>query len=442
MDVCLEETPNWEFESYSREMGEVHKGKRVPLAAPEADHEVAEAVLSELAAAFLGQQAAAASTGSNGASPNGAGAAASSDSTLPNPQDIYRVLVEQIPAVVFVAYIEKGISEAYVSPQIESSLGFSQEEWLQDPIRWYQRIHPEDRQRWSLDAAQMLLTSEPLKSAYRVIARDGRVVWFQCEVKMVRRPDGRPWFLHGVGFDITDLKETEQSLEERTAELGHLSSRLLRTRDEEHRRIARELHDSLGQYLAALKMNLARLGDSRNPKGEALHRETEEIVDRCIAETRTLSYLLHPPLLDEIGFVAAATWYVEGFAKRSGIKVALELAPKLKRLPEPVELAMFRILQEALTNIHRHSGSTAAEIVVGVDEGVVFLEVTDHGRGMSMELVRKFKRVGGDVGVGLSGIRERVKELGGRVEIKSGPQGTMLRVDVPIVVENAAQGNC
>jgi len=184
--------------------------------------------------------------------------------------------------------------------------------------------------------------------------------------------------------------------------------------------------------LAALKMNLARLGDSRNPKGEALHRETEEIVDRCIAETRTLSYLLHPPLLDEIGFVAAATWYVEGFAKRSGIKVALELAPKLKRLPEPVELAMFRILQEALTNIHRHSGSTAAEIVVGVDEGVVFLEVTDHGRGMSMELVRKFKRVGGDVGVGLSGIRERVKELGGRVEIKSGPQGTILRVDVPI----------
>lgn len=417
----------------------MHKGKRVPLAAPEADHEVAEAVLSELAAAFLGQQAAALSTGSNGASSNGAGAAAT-DSTLPNPQDIYRVLVEQIPAVVFVAYIEKGITEAYVSPQIESSLGFSQEEWLQDPIRWYERIHPEDRQRWSLDAAQMLLTSEPLKSAYRVIARDGRVVWFQCEVKMVRRPDGRPWFLHGVGFDITDLKETEQSLEERTAELGHLSSRLLRTRDEEHRRIARELHDSLGQYLAALKMNLARLGDSRNPKGEVLHRETEEIVDRCIAETRTLSYLLHPPLLDEIGFVAAATWYVDGFSKRSGIKVALDLAPKLRRLPEAVELALFRIMQEALTNIHRHSGSTAAEIVVGVDEGVVFLEVTDHGRGMPSELVRKFKKVGAEIGVGLSGIRERVKELGGRVEIRSDQKGMVLRVDVPIEVENSAQG--
>lgn len=412
----------------------MQKGKRVRLAAPQADHEAAEAVLAELAVAFLGQQAAAGAsvTGLNGAGSNGAGVASAADHALPNPQDIYRVLVEQIPAVVFVAYIEKGISEAYVSPQIESSLGFSQEEWLQDPIRWYERIHPDDRQRWSFDAAQMLLTSEPLKSAYRVIARDGRVVWFQCEVKMVRRPDGRPWFLHGVGFDITGLKETEQSLEERTTELQHLSSRLLRTRDEEHRRIARELHDSLGQYLAALKMNLARLSDSRNPKGELLHQETEEIVDRCIAETRTLSYLLHPPLLEEIGFVAAATWYVDGFAKRSGIKVSLELAPKLKRLTEPLELAMFRILQEALTNIHRHSGSTSAEIVVGVDEGVVFLEVTDHGHGMPSELVKKFKKVGAEVGVGLSGIRERVKELGGRVEIRSDQRGTILRVDIPL----------
>ena len=113
-------------------------------------------------------------------------------------------LVEQIPAVVFMAHLDRGIGEAYVSPQIEAALGFSQEEWLEDPIRWYQQIHPDDKQRWSIEAAEMFLSGKPLRSAYRVMARDGRVVWFHCEAKMIRREDGRPWFIHGVGFDITD----------------------------------------------------------------------------------------------------------------------------------------------------------------------------------------------------------------------------------------------
>jgi PAS domain S-box-containing protein len=127
---------------------------------------------------------------------------------------MYRALVEQIPAVVFMAHLERGIGEAYVSPQIQAALGFSQEEWLEDPIRWYQQIHPDDKARWSIEAAQMFLTGAPLRSAYRVLARDGRIVWFHCEAKMIRRPDGRPWFIHGVGFDITELKHTEEALQE------------------------------------------------------------------------------------------------------------------------------------------------------------------------------------------------------------------------------------
>ena len=126
----------------------------------------------------------------------------------------YRALVEQIPAVVFMAYLDRGIGEAYVSPQIEASLGFSQAEWLEDPVRWYQHIHPDDKQRWSIEAAQMFLSGTPLRSAYRVMARDGRVVWFHCEAKMIRRADGEPWFIHGVGFDITELKRTEEALQE------------------------------------------------------------------------------------------------------------------------------------------------------------------------------------------------------------------------------------
>lgn len=138
---------------------------------------------------------------------------AQNESQPPNLQDRYKVLVEQIPAVVFMVNLDGGIGEAYVSPQIEKSMGYTQEEWLEDPIRWYQHIHPDDKTRWSAEAAQMLMTGTPVRSVYRVLARDGHIVSLHCEVKMVRTADGRPWFIHGVAFDVTDLKKTEESLE-------------------------------------------------------------------------------------------------------------------------------------------------------------------------------------------------------------------------------------
>ncbi|HEX4019748.1 MAG TPA: PAS domain S-box protein [Acidobacteriaceae bacterium] len=136
------------------------------------------------------------------------------DSQAPNLEAKYRALLEQIPAVVFMAYLDRGISEAYVSPQIEASLGYSREEWLEDPVRWYQHIHPDDKQRWSLEAAEMFLSGKPLRSSYRVIARDGRVIWFHCDARMIRREDGRPWFIHGIAFDISDIKRIEEELQE------------------------------------------------------------------------------------------------------------------------------------------------------------------------------------------------------------------------------------
>jgi two-component system CheB/CheR fusion protein len=141
---------------------------------------------------------------------------------LPNVDAIYRALVEQIPAVVFMAHLDRGIGEAYVSPQIEATLGFTQEEWLEDPIRWYQQIHPDDKQRWSVEAAQMFLSGAPLRSAYRVTARDGRTVWFHCEAKMIRRKNGRPWFIHGTAFDITELKRAEEELQKAEAKFRGL----------------------------------------------------------------------------------------------------------------------------------------------------------------------------------------------------------------------------
>jgi len=133
---------------------------------------------------------------------------------LPNMQARYRSLVEQLPAVVFLVYLDRGIGEAYVSPYIEAALGFSQAEWLEDPVRWYRHIHPEDNLRWSEEAADMFLTGKPLRSVYRVIARDGHVVWFHCEAKMVRSDDGHPWFIQGVAFDITELKQAEEALQQ------------------------------------------------------------------------------------------------------------------------------------------------------------------------------------------------------------------------------------
>ena len=132
---------------------------------------------------------------------------------LPNMQARYRSLVEQLPAVVFLVYLDRGIGEAYVSPYIEAALGFSQAEWLEDPVRWYRHIHPEDNLRWCEEAAEMFLTGKPLRSVYRVIARDGHVVWFHCEAKMVRSDDGHPWFIQGVAFDITELKQAEEALQ-------------------------------------------------------------------------------------------------------------------------------------------------------------------------------------------------------------------------------------
>lgn len=159
----------------------------------------AESILRALAAALF--------RSSGRSTPEGATAG---NLQPPSTEAMYRTLVEQIPAVVFMAYLDEGIGQAYVSPQIEAALGFTQEECLEDPVRWYRQIHPQDQQRWSVEAAEMLRTGNPLRSAYRVCARDGRVIWFQCEVKMVRRPDGRPWFIHGIGFDITERKRAEE----------------------------------------------------------------------------------------------------------------------------------------------------------------------------------------------------------------------------------------
>jgi two-component system, NarL family, sensor kinase len=221
---------------------------------------------------------------------------------------------------------------------------------------------------------------------------------------------------------------------ERTAELQQLTQRLLRVQDEERRKVARDLHDTTGQTLAALKISVSMLQElcEQLPGAVALASEVSQLADQAIEEIRTMSYLLHPPLLDEVGFACAAEWYIEGFAKRSGINVKADLAKSNGLLPKRVEVALFRVLQECLTNIHRHSGASDASIRFQHDTETVILDVRDFGKGIPGERLRLLHSVTADAGVGLAGMRERLNELNGTLEIQSDAGGTRMRATVPL----------
>ncbi|HXN17373.1 MAG TPA: sensor histidine kinase [Candidatus Binatus sp.] len=229
--------------------------------------------------------------------------------------------------------------------------------------------------------------------------------------------------------------ELEKRVQERTAELERaneglrdLSARLLVLQDEERRRLARELHDSVGQLLAALSMNVgvvtaqAHKLDSRGAKAAL---ENAQLVEQASREIRTLSHLLHPPLLEIMGLASALRGYVEGFSQRSKIAVDLEIPPDFDRLPEVLELAIFRIVQECLTNIHRHSGSATATIRIQREEGHLAVTVIDRGKGMPKEKQCE-STVSGRSGVGFAGMRERLRQLGGTLEIQSDGNGTIV----------------
>lgn len=231
---------------------------------------------------------------------------------------------------------------------------------------------------------------------------------------------------------------------QRTAELQALSQRLLKVQDEERRRVARDLHDSASQTLTALKISIALLqGNSQQDQctSRALC-DIAALADQALQEIRTTSYLLHPPLLDELGFVSAAEWFLEGFAKRSGIKVRLDLERQRERLPGSIETALFRVLQESLTNVHRHSGASEVEVRFQNQAEHVMLEIRDFGRGIPRELLDGPGRA--EAGVGLAGMRERMTELNGKLEITSNGSGTSLCAIVPLpaIIRVPESENC
>jgi len=258
------------------------------------------------------------------------------------------------------------------------------------------------------------------------------------EVTMRAVRNGAQDYLLKDGLDKDLLVRSIRYAVERAraqAAVRKLSGRLLQLQDEERRRIAQALHDTTAQNLAALSMNLSMLGRQApdlTPEAKALLDESLAFAEKCCTELRTTAYLLHPPLLDQVGLAGAVRDYADGFAERSGIRVDLGLPKALERLPEEVETALFRIMQESLTNVHRHSGSPTASIVIDRNPNEVTLVVKDSGRGMpNNHQVSPNGSVSG-LGVGIAGMRERVRQLGGRMEIDSSGKGTTVSAVLPL----------
>jgi PAS domain S-box-containing protein len=260
------------------------------------------------------------------------------------------------------------------------------------------------------------------------IRRDGSVIFVRESARAVRADDGRVLHYDGIVEDITTRRHTEDAMRQ-------LSGRLLRLQDEERRRIARQLHETTAQGLAGLAVNLTIVKTSAadlSPRASACLSESLELAEQCSREIRTLSYLLHPPLVDEVGLAPALRWYTAGFAQRSGIEVHVDVSPEFGRLPSEHELTLYRIVQEALTNIHRHSGSKTARICLERRPNEIVLTVADEGHGFPSAALGIAGPEGADIGVGIPGMQERLRQLGGRLHIQSGSRGTTLTANLPL----------
>ena len=305
-------------------------------------------------------------------------------------------------------------------------LGYAEGELLNK--NWKEITHPDD-----LSASERLMSrlfagefpSFNIEKQY--VHKNGHAVWARLYVALLHDERGRPQYTIGLVKDIMDRRKAEEKLR-------RLSGRLLRLQDEERRKISRDLHDSTGQYFVALSTVLGQLHTSipsSNRKSRKLISQCQAMADQCIREVRTLSYVLHPPMLDEAGLEDAIRHYVAGFSERTNIALELKISPRLGRMTQDIELALFRVVQESLTNIQRHSGSFKAKIRLDRKPGIVLLEVSDDGRGIPGSEKGRTGAVSAAVGVGIPSMHERAKQIGGRLDIESTSSGTTVRMIVP-----------
>lgn len=308
-------------------------------------------------------------------------------------------------------------------------------------LGWLEYVHPDDNPQSLLHWLHCVESGETYESEYRMRGADGQYRWFRARAVPLRDARGNIIKWYGTCSDIHDSKlleksirdnaiELERLVDSRTAELRRLSGRLMTMQDEERRRIAREIHDGLGQELAAAKMILdGIIAKDPAPAVQRASIEASQLVDRAIQQVRSISHLLHPPLLDEVGLVSALRWFLEGLSERSGIEIRLEVEPAdVGRLKSEVETAIFRIVQEALTNMFRHSGARNGIVRLIEKEGKIVVTIRDDGKGIEEEVIQLRPE---SVGIGIGGMRQRVNELGGSLRLANANPGTIVEVIIP-----------
>ncbi len=299
-----------------------------------------------------------------------------------------------------------------------------------------ERVHGDDQAMVREVALSAVQTRIPFECDYRIVRTDGTIRHIHEAADVLTDTNGEVTRFLGTAQDVTARRHAEEQLRD-------LSGRLFTTQDEERRSIAKELHDSTAQDLAAVAMNLSALQTllgSENAKIEALVSDSQAIIEQCNREIRTLSALLHPPLLDELGLEGALRHYANRFGARSGIQITVTIAGDAGRMPGNVETALFRVVQEGLGNIHRHSGSSSATILIRRSEDQCALEISDQGHGMPPEIAELLPQAGAMMGIGITSMRERIRQLGGNIALVSSPAGTTVRAVVPLPARSTENG--
>jgi two-component system sensor histidine kinase UhpB len=338
----------------------------------------------------------------------------------------YRALVEQLPVVAYTSSWSPLGAMLYVSPQMEAKLGFSIHEWLCEPDLWVRRLHPEDRERVTTAMRRCQTTGERFVAEYRMLARDGRTVWFHDEGVVLRDAEGNPAVLQGVMIDVTDRQEERAG----RLRLAALSSDLVALQEAERRSVATLLHDEVGQLLTGLKLQLgSALGEPEAADSRARFADANRLVSELIVRVRELSLELRPTVLDDHGVLAALGWHFDRYMQRTGILV--RFAPEGlegRRFPPRLETAAFRLVQEALENVEHHAGVREVWVRAWATETDLCVQVQDAGRGFDAARV-----VASAHASGLIGMRERVLLLGGEFIVEAAPgQGTQVTAEIPI----------